>query len=58
MDDSFSISFLVMGDGLDTVESLQQRVDVIRFIKKNYTVEEGQLSDDQSMGITVCRVTP
>lgn len=46
------------GDGLDTVESLQQRVDVIRFIKKNYTVEEGQLSDDQSMGITVCRLTP
>jgi 2-polyprenyl-3-methyl-5-hydroxy-6-metoxy-1,4-benzoquinol methylase len=46
------------GDGLDTVEALQQRAEVIGLLKRNFLVEEGRLSENESMGITVCRIAP
>jgi len=46
------------GDGLDTVEALQHRAEVIGLLKRKFVVEEGRLSEDESMGITVCRIAP
>lgn len=41
------------GTGLDTVESLKQREEVLKFIKYYFDIVEGELSLDKSMSRTV-----
>jgi 2-polyprenyl-3-methyl-5-hydroxy-6-metoxy-1,4-benzoquinol methylase len=44
------------GDGQDTIEAIEQRPDVLRFISHHFNVIEGQLLIDSSMDRTVCRL--
>lgn len=44
------------GKNQDTIEAIDQRVDVLNYIKENFVVLEGDLLEDQSMGHTVCRL--
>ncbi|HCX23651.1 MAG TPA: hypothetical protein DHN29_17145 [Cytophagales bacterium] len=44
------------GDGQDTIEPIEQRPDVIRFIDHYFNVIEGQLSINSSIGKTVCQL--
>ena len=43
------------GDGQDTIESVNQRPEVLDFIRKNYILIEGEFLENESMGTTVCR---
>jgi 2-polyprenyl-3-methyl-5-hydroxy-6-metoxy-1,4-benzoquinol methylase len=44
------------GEGQDTIESIEQRPDVLRFISHHFNVIEGQLLIDSSIGKTVCQL--
>ena len=44
------------GDGQDTIEPIEQRPDVIKFIDHYFNVIEGQLSINSSIGKTVCQL--
>jgi len=44
------------GDGHDTIEAVDQRGEVLKFINKNYYVLSGALTESVSMGTTVCRL--
>jgi len=43
------------GDGLDTVEAVQQRGQILEYIAKNYDLLTGELTEKKSMGTTVCK---
>ena len=44
------------GDGQDTIEAVEQRGEVLKYIEENYHLLSGHLSEDISMGTTVCRL--
>ncbi len=43
------------GEGLDTLEAVQQRCEVLEYINKHYDLLSGKISKETSMGTTVCR---
>ena len=43
------------GKGLDTIESLNQRNQVIKFIDENFLVIEGSLNYDKTINIAVAK---
>ena len=44
------------GDGQDTIEAVEQRGDVLKYISEHYEVLSGTLLENESMGRTVCRI--
>jgi len=44
------------GDGLDTIEGVIQREEVLQYLKKHYELLSGELLKKKSMGTTVCRL--
>lgn len=46
---------LSKGEGLDTIEALEQREKVIDFVEKNFEIITGKLYSDRSVGITVVK---
>ncbi len=43
------------GNGLDTIEAVKERKNILSFIEKNYYLLKGQLQVNKSMGTTICK---
>jgi 2-polyprenyl-3-methyl-5-hydroxy-6-metoxy-1,4-benzoquinol methylase len=55
-DGTFVFDYILSdGDGQDTIESAEQRNDVLAYIEQHYKILSGQLTREASMGLTACR---
>jgi len=43
------------GDGLDTMQGIRERNDVLKFIEQNFTILSGKINYDKTTGTTVIR---